>query len=214
MSNAPFIHPQSSLALIAAIVAVLRWRFAAPNPTPWEWTGSANDSSLFIYSQYDRESEATNLVPKLVVGRGPIANNRVAIGDEDAAQPVLLTKGGKYFHQLATCAMSVQCIAETNGESDYLSDLVQATIAGAEELIAKIFTLRQISPLLQQPTRPYDRDKEKWSTEVEFRIDLERRSFTLPNALPLRSYSLDIEFQAVVDQIVLRIIEGKASLGD
>jgi hypothetical protein len=204
----PFIHKQSSLALIAAFVIVLRERFSPTNDTPWVWTGDPNTSSIYIYSQYDRASEAANLSPKVVVNRGPFANQRVALGDMDQAQPALLRRGGKYFHQLATCSFSIECIAESNGESDIIADWVQAAIAGAEELIAKNFTLRQISPLLMQPTQPYDTDKEKWVTEIEFRVDLERRWFTLPNALILRKYTTEISLEDSVGALVQQYIEG------
>lgn len=206
----PFIHNQSTLALIAAFVLVLRERFSETNDTPWVWTGDPNTSSIFIYSQYDRASEAANLVPKIVVKRGPQANQRVSVGDLDQSQPALLRRGGKYFHQLAQCSFAVECITENNGEADYLADLVQAAISGAEELIAKNFTLRQISPLLTQPVQPYDTDKEKWVTEIEFRVDFEKRWFTLPNALPLRRYSAEINFRDEVEQLVQLFIQGKA----
>jgi hypothetical protein len=210
VADQPFIHNQSSLALIAAFVVVLRERYSLPNDTPWVWTGDPNTASLHIYSQYDRASEASNLVPRIVINRGPLANQRIVIGDMDQNQPALMTTGAKYFHQLASCSFAVECIAETNGESDIIADVTQAAISGAEELIAKNFTLRQISPLLTQPTRPYDTDKEKWVTEIEFRVDLERRWFTLPNALTMRRYNAEINFRNDVEQLVQLFIDGKA----
>lgn len=207
----PFIHNTSPLALVAAFTEVLRERFSHPNELPWEWTGNPNTSSVFIYSQYDQESETANLVPKIVVRRGPYAGQRITIGDEDASQPARLTRGLKSFLQFAQCSMSVQCIAETNGEADYIADLAQAAILCAEELIARNFAMRQISPLLVQPVQPYDTDKEKWSTEIDFRVDLERRWYTLPNALPLKSYSLVQKVQTHINSILLRIIEGSES---
>lgn len=185
-SDRVFLH--SPLNLLAQFVLLLEERFSQKN-LPWQFNRDENQTDIFIHTEYSYPQEISNPVPRIIVGRGTVVHGRSAIGDLDQNQPDLLQREGYYHWGPGECDIQIHCVSENRGETSLLGDIVQTLIGMSRNEICKQFTLRDISPVMLQPTQPFERDKEKWQAAVQFRVSFEHRWFTHPAAPTLKEIS-------------------------
>lgn len=199
----PFIHNHSPLGMIGAFTIVLRERFDPLQHLPWCWTGDPNTSTVYIYAMFDKAaSESTDLVPRIIIRKGPTAHKRVSIGDLDQYQPGLLSKGATYYYQQADVSIGIECIGKTLGESAMIADIAQMAISGGQKIIERDFNIRSVSPLLVQTTRRWEEDDTKFLTEVQFRANIENRWFVAPGAEIIERYNAKLSLYEAAFQLL------------
>ncbi len=76
----------------------------------------------------------------------------------------------------------LQCISQNHAEASIIGDVVQASVAMSRTGLMQGLTLRDVSPVVLGPTRPYERDQEKWQANVDFRVMYEHRWVNKPSA--------------------------------
>lgn len=189
LTQSDLVLLHSPLSLLAQFVLLLEDRFSQGN-LPWKFDRDDNQTDIFIHTVYNGEREIKNAIPRIVVGRGTIVHRRASAGDMGPDQPELLTKEGYHHWGLGDVDVQIRCISENRGEASIIGDIVQTLIGMSRKEICKQFTLRDISNIALQPTRPWKRDKEKWEAAVQFRVNFEHQWITVPVAPKLREIKL------------------------
>lgn len=182
-SDLVFIN--SPLNLLAKFTAYLQARFSQ-GKLPWEYSDNEAESGIFIFTEYSLPKDASNLSPAIVVGRGSTVHNRDVVADRDQESAAELFKGGQNSWGTGEMDVRIQCIGQTYGESSIIGDVVQASISMAIRALTELFTLRNISPVVLGPTMPYERDEDKFVSNVDFRVFFEQRWFVIQAAPELQ----------------------------
>ena len=175
------IFINSPLNLLAKFTAYLQARFSL-NKMPWQFNDNEGESDIFIFTEYSLPKDASNLSPAVVVGRGSTVHQRDVVADRDQESAAELFKGGQNSWGTGEMDVRIQCIGQTYGESSIIGDVVQASISMAIRPLCELFTLRNISPVVLGPTGPYERDEDKFVSNVDFRVFFERRWFVIQAA--------------------------------
>lgn len=190
MSGSDLIFLNSPVDLLEKFTDLLQKRFS-DGRLPWTWHHDEGSSGIFVTSELSIPKDFSDAAPAIIVTRGSFAHMRAVVGDDDQNNKDRVTKGAKNFWSPAEGDMRVECIGQTKGESTLIADVVRTTIHMTREPICAAFSLRDISAVVMQPTVPYDRDKTKWVTRVDFRVEFEERWFNVVAAPPLRKLGLE-----------------------
>lgn len=207
ITESPPIHPHSPMGVIAGITLVLRERFETAQGLPWKWTEDPNTSSILILPAFDEDtSETTNFTPRMIVERGPAGFQKVAIGDMGQHQPELLQRGGKYVYQKGEFSVGISVYGATYAETEFLADLVQNTITANQDIIERTFYIHNMTPVMLQPVRQVQEDAQEYLCEIQFRVTVERRWFTMPVGQPLRKYRADLNSLLESTKLIIRSV--------
>lgn len=190
----PLIFLNSAISLMAQFVIAIQERFSEEGH-PFLFSTDENKTKLFVHTTYDCPDEIANATPRIVIGRGTYAYSTEVLGHLDSAQGALLNKDVKFNWSPATCDFTIECVSPNRGEAELLGDLVQAFIWMTRESLCENMTLRDIPAVMLQPVRPWPRIEDRWMTQVQFRVILERRWVTAPAALPLTKMKVQTRYQ-------------------
>lgn len=198
-SDLVFLH--SPLNMLAKFTAFLQARFASPS-TPWVFKTNEGESGIYIYAEFGLPKDVSNASPMLVVSRGSTVHNRDVVADRDQNSYSELTKGGTNSFSTGEMDVRIQCIGQTYGESAILGDIVQASISMSRRAITQSFTLRDVGVVVLSPTVPYERDTDKFVSNVDFRVYFEQRWFVIQAAPVLQGVEMHAKLDAAGAQYV------------
>ena len=199
--ESPDVFPGSPLAVIGLWVFALRQRFAdVPDcGLPWVYSDEMRPfddedgelrpdgvpRKLLIESAYNVLKAVRNYRPAIYVGRGggPLTLNKQAtnnfVGQETPT-------GFKGYHCFASMNISIECESETAGESSTIAETVWAFVLSTREIFRKDFGLHEITEPVMTDTSPGTKDKEVWTTVVQFSVTFDMRWTVQPIAPKLR----------------------------
>ena len=185
------VFPRSPLSLLGMFAMFLRIRFSQGR-LPWQWSEDANlvDASASVNGIIQLPIEAEFAVPKewgrgapaLIIGRGTTVHRRNVLGDTAQNNPSTLNRGYKNHWGRGDMDMRVECFGTTYGESAVLGDIVQAAISCSRNPICQAMTLTDVSEVLLSPTSVDQRDVDRFVSNVDFRVEFERRWQVIPAA--------------------------------
>ena len=171
------------LTVLGIFVSILRERFseqAHSDPVlKWEWQVNKKTTGIFIESGFNDELEARNVRPALWVDFTQHVFGRVSIGDRDQ-MAVYLPKRLENYHCLAEMDLVIDCTSKERGESILVGSIVQEFIHICSDIIQSVFGFRGMSPVIMGRPTLYEKDRSLWNTEIQFRVEYERRWRTIP----------------------------------
>jgi hypothetical protein len=195
------VFQNSPLNLLAKFTAYLQARFS-DDRLPWCFNQNEGDTGLFVYAEFGVPKNVTNPAPAIIVGRGTTVHNRVVVADRDQNSYTELIKGGTNSYTTAEMDVRITCLGHNYGESATLGDLCQCAVSMSRRPLTQAFTLRDISPVTLGRTVPYERDSEKWSTNVDFRVYYEQRWFVMQAAPVLQGVEMSTKLDEAGAQYV------------
>ena len=147
MSDLQQIPVKSPIAIIGAVLSVVRERFKPGCGLPWEYAqeGSAAhlDNSITIEAGSPDSTELTNTRPSVHVVRGPIGYKQSVIGDIHATHD---PSGGKVYYATADTSFTFIVEAEVEGEAAQIADIVLGTFMMGSDLIEHAYQFRKLGP--------------------------------------------------------------------
>jgi len=155
------------------------------------WVPNENETEIFIVSEFAIPRDFEDMSPAVIVTRSSVVHNRDVVADSDQENLELVAKGAQYHWATGEVDLRLECVGQTRGEATTIGDIVATTVHMTRDPICKAFALRDISPVMQQPTVEYERDQQKWVSIVEFRIFFEQRWFVLPEAPTVNKIDFD-----------------------
>lgn len=216
------VFPGSPLAVIGLFVFAVRARFeytpAAPLPWAWDDTMRPEDDEdgdplpdgsprkLLIESTYNVSNPQRNYRPAIYVGRGGnVTANKVSV---DNKVGVHKQTGLTAYHCFASMPVTLECEAETSGESSAIGETAWAYILTTRDIFRKDFGLHEITEPMLGETVATKKDKETWVTPVQFQVQYDMRWGVTPIAPKLRDIAVTLSGDAGGDdffkQLALR----------
>lgn len=180
-NSGDLILVNSPLNLLAKFTVFLRTRFSQSN-LPWQYSSNEADTDIHINIEYSLPKEAENLSPALIISRGSVVHGPTTVGDRDQNSRDELFLQGSNKYRLAEMDMRIQCIGQTYAETSILTDIVQSGISMSQQLLTDAFTLQNIGPVVAGQVVPYERDEDKFYSNVDFRVIFEQRWYQVPAA--------------------------------
>jgi len=171
----------SPLNILAKFTVFLRDRFSQSN-LPWQYSSNAADTDIHINVEYSLDKEIENLSPAVIVGRGSVVHGQTTVGDRDQNSNDELFVQGSNKYRMAEMDMRLQCIGQTYAEVSIVADIVQSAISMSQQILTKAFTLQNVGPVVASQVVPYERDEDKFSCNVDFRVTFEQRWYQVPAA--------------------------------
>jgi len=204
----PDLRLSTPLTTIGVFVALVRERFSETHLNEpilhWNWKTDKKTTGIFIESGFDKDIEARNVRPGIWVDQLQHVFGRVAIGDRDQ-MPVYSPKRLENFYAVVEMDMVIDCTASKRAESMLIGSIVQEFIHLSSDLIQADFGFRGISPLIQGRTTMYEADRTLWNTEIQFRVEYERRWRTIPFAPVLDQIGLTLKDKTDPEQYFRQI---------
>jgi len=195
------VFPGSPLAVIGLFVFALRARFGDTEyaPLPWVWDDElrpdpyAEDepTKIFIESTYNVANPERNYRPAIYVGRGggAVTIDKVTV---DNRAGVHLPSGLTAYHCYATMPISLECEAETSGESSAIAETAWAYVLSSRDILRRNFGFHEVTEPALGDTAPSKKDKETWVTPVQFRVQYDMRWGVTPIAPRLRDMAVQL----------------------
>lgn len=178
----------SPINILAKFTVFLRDRFSQSN-LPWQYSSNEGDTGIHINLEYTLGKAAENLSPAIVVGRGSVVHGQTTVADRDQNSNDELYVGGSNKYRLAEMDLRLQCIGQTYAETSIISDIAQSSISMSQQILTKAFTLQNIGPVVAGQVVPFERDEDKFSCNVDFRLAFEQRWYQVPAAPRLSGVS-------------------------
>lgn len=204
----PDLYLSTPLTTIGVFVAIIRERFSETylhEPIlHWAWQDNKKATGIFIESGFDEDIEARNVRPGVWVDQLQHVFGRVSVGDRDQ-MPVYQPARLENFYAIAEMDMVIDCTATKRAESMMVGSLVQEFIHLSSDLIQADFGFRGISPVIMGRTTLYEADRTLWNTEIQFRVEYERRWRTIPFAPVLDAISLTLQDKTDPEQYFRKI---------
>lgn len=182
-SDLIFLH--SPLNILAQFALLVQERFSQGN-LPWAYSDNENETGIFIHTDYNMPEDTANAAPRVVVSSGTIVHEKTVLGDIGPGNTNLLPREAHRHFGLCNGDVQIQCVSEAKGEAAIIGDIVQSLVGMTRKEICKQFQLRDIGAVVLQPPKPWDRDKQKWQTSVQFRLNWEHHWVTFPIAPELK----------------------------
>ena len=214
------VFPGSPLAVIGLFVFVLRARFEDTEgaPLPWVWEDTmrpdpyAEDEPIKIYieSTYNVANPERNYRPAIYVGRGGgvVAPNKVSV---DNRVGVHLQTGLTAYHCFATMPITFECDAETSGESSAIAETAWAYVLSSRDILRRNFGFHEVTEPVLGDTTPSKKDKETWTTPVQFQVQYDMRWGVTPIAPRLREIAVRLSGNTGGDTFFRNIAERKVA---
>jgi len=194
------VFPGSPLAVIGLFVFAVRARFeytpSAPLPWAWDDTMKPEDDEdgdplpdgqprkLLIESTYNVSNAQRNYRPAIYIGRGGnVSADKISV---DNKVGVHKQTGLTAYHCFASMPVTLECEAETSGESSTIGETAWAYILTTRDIFRKDFGLHDITEPVLGNTLPNKKDKETWVTTVQFQVTYDMRWGVTPIAPTLQ----------------------------
>lgn len=183
------------LTVLGIFVAILRERFSETGFSDpvlkWEWKTDKATTGIFIESGFNDEIEARNVRPAIWLDFTQHVFGRVSIGDRDQV-PVYLPKRLENYYCLAEMDLVADCTSKERGESILVSSIVQEFIHFCSDIIQSLFGFRGMSPVIMARPTLYEKDRRLWNTEIQLRVEYERRWRSIPFSEVLNAIKLKL----------------------
>lgn len=182
------IMPGSSLAVLALLAEIVRERFRPVNELAWAWVENYTPEQteentpdeprkIVIEPSFSENVEVRNARPAIFIDKQDTVPSKVAIGNFVGQQ---LHTGLRGFYSIATIPIDIEVVADRNGESATIADIVWFYLLAGREQIQKTFGLQDMSNPVLSRTSPQDAERRFWSTHITFTIGIGMRWTTLP----------------------------------
>jgi len=169
----------SPLAIQGIFLEIIRERFTTDAGIGIVWREDITETDIIIETSYNEEIEARNASPAIYVTRLNTAPSKETVGDRAG---VRLPDHLEGFIALMRVALSIECVANDEGESAIIGDIVQHMVLASSDAIQETYGLHDIEhPVLGQ-TVPFEKAQTKWSTPVNVNIDFMARWTAVPIA--------------------------------
>lgn len=183
------VEMADAVILIEVIVEALRQRFSQefdsdPVP-PWKWVEDVKSTGILIENGFTEHAETRNGRPGIWVDRTNTITMPASIGDQDQHPEVLATGATRHYARTET-DITVDCTAEERGESMLIGSIAHIFLVMTQHPLMGYFGIHDVSPFSMGQTVPYERDKQLWSTPIQFRLGIETR-WNVRESLPLLS---------------------------
>lgn len=191
------------LLLTAALKEAVRQRFSTtanghPPLPEWAWTSDLKTTKLLIEEGFQINAEARNKRPAIYIDRLAHTSGQVTTGMQDQ-EPVDLRTGRRRYYTMADMDIAITCQAGTRGESLGLASAVHLFLLCTAFEIQSYFGLRSFGPFNVGQTTPDERDRELWTTVLQFRVNYEIRWQTTPITPLLRDFVLTLQDRTTED---------------
>ncbi len=183
------IFLNSPLNLLAKFALFMQERFSSPS-LPWQYDADENKTQIFVQTAYDKNLNTSNTCPQITIERGTLSQGEMVQGDLHGHNPHVLSKDATRKYGRVDVDIRIHCASTVKGECEVLGDIVQTSIRMSMPLLRRLLKIHDISAVALQPVRPYEHDKERWATTVEFRLMFEAHWFEYNQAPELRSVSI------------------------
>lgn len=192
--NKARIAAGSPLAVQGIFLEILRERFTVDANLDWTWRPDSTTTDIVIETGYNVETEQRNTVPALFVNRLATTPEKMMVGDRAGVQLKDHLEG---FGAIVTIALSIDCVAVDEGTSAILGDLVQFTLLAAQDVIQREFGFYDFSHPVLGTTQPFEKDKTKWVSPVNFTVQFWVRWTQVPIAPLLQQVATRIKLKKV-----------------
>jgi len=192
--NRTRIAAGSPLAIQGIFLEILRERFNTDANLDWVWRPDSTASDILIETGYNVETEQRNTVPALFVNRLITSPEKLIIGDRAG---VRLPDHLEGFGAVVTVSISIDCVATDEGTSAILGDIVQFTLLASQDAIQKEFGFYDFSHPTLGTTQPFEKDKTKWVSPVNFTVQFWVRWTQVPIAPLLQQVATRIKLKNV-----------------
>lgn len=192
--NEKRIAAGSALAIQGVFLEILRERFTSDANLDWVWNPDITLTDIVIETGYNVETEQRNTIPALYINRLSTTPEKIMVGDRVGVQLKDQLEG---FGALMGVALTIDCVAADEGASALLSDLVQFTLLAAQDVIQREFGFYDFSHPVLGPTQPFEKDKTKWNTVVNFNVQFWIRWSQVPVAPLLQQVATRITSKGV-----------------
>lgn len=178
------------LTVLGMFIEIVRARFVKHDfddpAVKWTWNDDPNVTEIFIESGYNTNLEARTVRPGIWVERGQNIYVKSSIGRQDQ-MPVHVWKSVYLHHSFGEVDITFDCTSPNRGESMVIGSILQDFLQMSADIIKGEFGLRDMSDVIMNPTVPFDKDDNLWSTQLQLRAQYEIRWFTAPLAPTLNS---------------------------
>ncbi len=195
LNQLPSIRLQSPLAILGALLYLVRHRFDPEFKLPWEWSGNATETGILVETQFNEGTEVRDNRPGIFIDRSQTTYGKVSLRNLDQDQGQLLPKETVNYISIGQTDVTIDCISTSRGESAQLADEVQSYLESSKYIIMGVFKFRDISPIVMGPTQAFEKQTELHQTNLTFRVEYETKWRT-SHAFPiLRGLGLRIADQ-------------------
>lgn len=166
----------SPLAVLGIFLEALRERFAEGNGLPYVWRPDVQTTDILIEAGYNVETEARDTGVAIYVNRLNTVPQSIAIGDRVG---VHLPDHYEGFTCMMASTISIDCVANDQGHSALLADIVQHFLMAGKQIFEGYYGLHDVSLAAMEQTLPFSHDQEKFSTTVTFGVQYQARWSTV-----------------------------------
>lgn len=195
------LHSPASIE--GAFVFMLREHFKKMPDHLWKWDKNPTDSRVAIDVGDESLVTHADKTPSIWVAHGQTVYGNIVMGNKGIEHFSYLQKEKQHHYSTADADMSITCCSPKRGESLLIADIIQKFIHFSNRILCTAFKFRDISPVVLNSTRNFERDKTIYITPISFRISFELTWMTMPAASPLNALAMRLESK---DEEVLKTL--------
>lgn len=165
--NPTRIAAASPLAVTGILLETLRERFRQDQNLLWFWDPDPSVGTILIETSYNDAVEQRNASIAIYVTRLNTTPQQLLVGDRT---DVNLPDHKEFFTGLMTSSYSVDCVANDQGASVQLADIVQHFFIASRQILTGMFGLQNMTHASMGQSAPFEQEQGKFSTPVSFEV--------------------------------------------
>lgn len=177
----------SPLAVTGIFLEALRERFRKDQNLPWFWDPDPSVATILIEASYNDAVEASNYGMAIYVTRQQSAVQQIATGDR---MDVHLPDHKETMSGLMISSYSIDCVANDQGASTQLGDIVQHFLLAGRTLLAAMYGFQNVTHAALGQTAPFAQGQQQFNTPVTLDVHYHARWSTVKIRPILRSINV------------------------
>lgn len=213
------IAPNSPLAILALFTEIVRERFRPGNDLSWVWVGNPTPTAeetnepdaprkLFIAPSYGVHSDIRNLLPAIVVTKGPTVTQKTVVNNLAGQQ---INTGKKGFYLPCAIPLTFTVISDQEAECAVLADIVWYYLLAARESVRAEFGIHEYTDPVLGETEPHPDVRDSFRARISMQAMIEFNWNTTPISPKIRSMALRLkstyaDSEEPLDQLALDMV--------